>query len=68
MPAVVESASSEVWEARQAPAAESETAALEEAPATELKPAREQNSLELGVLAASLAALALAAWIRGRER
>lgn len=66
-PAVVEAASSEVWEARPAPAAESEPAALEEAPAPELKPAREQNSLELGVLAASLAAMALATWIRGRK-
>lgn len=69
-PAVVESASLAAWEARQAAAAEAEMetdlpSAQEETPA---EGAREQGLLELGVLAASLAGLVLAAWMRGRKR
>ena len=69
-PAVVESASLAAWEARQAAAAEAEMetdlpSAQEETPA---EGTREQGRLELGVLAASLAGLVLAAWMRGRKR
>ena len=69
-PAVVESASLAAGEAWQAAAAEAEMetdlpSAQEETPA---EGTREQGRLELGVLAASLAVLVLAAWMRGRKR
>lgn len=69
-PAVVESASLEAWEARQEAAAP-EPDATASVPAREETPPEstwEQGLLELGVLAASLAGLVLAAWLRGRKR
>ena len=69
-PAVVESASLEAWEARQEAAAP-EPDATASVPAQEETPPEntwEQGLLELGVLAASLAGLVLAAWLRGRKR
>lgn len=69
-PAVLESASLEAWEARQADAADAEMgpdslSVQEESPAERTGG---QEILELGVLAASLPGLLLAAWIRGRKK
>ena len=69
-PAVLESASLEAWEARQAAAAAAEMGP-DSPPAQEEPPAEriwEQGILELGVIAASLAALVLAAWMWGRKK
>ena len=69
-PAVLESASLEAWEARQAAAAAAEMGP-DSPPAQEEPPAEriwEQGILELGVIAASLAGLVLAAWMRGRKK
>ena len=69
-PVVLESASLEAWEARQAAVAAAEMGpdlppAQEEPPAERIW---EQGILELGVIAASLAALVLAAWMWGRKK
>ena len=69
-PAVLESASLEAWEARQADAADAEMGP-DSLPVQEESPAERtggQEILELGVLAASLPGLLLAAWIRGRKK
>ena len=69
-PAVLKSASLEAWEARQADAADAEMGP-DSLPVQEESPAERtggQEILELGVLAASLPGLLLAAWIRGRKK
>ena len=66
-PAVVESASLETGEAQQAAAEpDADAAPAQDEPSAEST--QERGLPELGVLAAALAALVLAAWIRGRKR
>ena len=66
-PAVVESASLETGEAQQAAAEpDADAAPAQDEPSAEST--QERGLPGLGVLAAALAALVLAAWIRGRKR